>query len=68
MAILGALIMPMIKSHKCATPHEQVVFIGLKGAIYYKYVQLGESSESDLEPCYEQASKKKLENFRTTQH
>lgn len=33
MAILGPLIMPMIKSHECAGTHEQVVSDKLKGAI-----------------------------------
>jgi len=39
MVILGEWIMLMITSHECAPPHEQVIFIRLKWAIY-KFRQL----------------------------
>lgn len=35
------------------TPHEQVVVIGLKQAIYEKFVQLRKLAESDSEHSYE---------------
>ncbi len=40
MAISGASIKLMIKSHDHAGTHEQVVFIRLKRAIYDTFVQL----------------------------
>ncbi len=55
MAILGPLIMLMIKSYKCASPHEQVAFIRLKQAISIKFVQLENFGESGLEHSYNAA-------------
>lgn len=38
-----------IKSHKCAFPHGQVVFISVKLAIYDTFVQLKKFGESDFQ-------------------
>lgn len=54
MAILGASIMLMFKSHERAPPHEQVALIR---AEFVKF------SESDLEHSYEQTSQKISEFF-----
>lgn len=39
-AVLGVLIVLMIRTHGCAAPHEQVALISLKSTIYNKFMQL----------------------------
>lgn len=49
-AILGMLIMLIIKSHGCATPHKHVMQISLERfVIYNKMVKIREFGESDME-------------------
>ncbi len=45
MAFLGVSIVLMINSHKHAPPHEQVIFIRLKQANLWQFVQLTEVGE-----------------------
>lgn len=49
MTIVAVLIMLMMKSQECTSPHKQVEFFRLKQVIYNRFVQLRKFDESDLE-------------------
>lgn len=60
MAVLGVLVIVIIKSYEHAF-HYQVVFIRLTWAIYKTFVQFRELAEFYLKHLFEQASQKKKE-------
>lgn len=59
MAILGKLIMLKTKSHGHTVPHEVLVLISLKQAIYNKFVQLREFSDLTWNSCQEQDTQRR---------
>lgn len=54
------ILRSFIKSQERGAPHEQVIFICLKQAIYKKLVQLRQFGEIDVEHLYKQTLQRKV--------